>query len=149
VGKNKDIRIKIKGFDRRIASHEEKIAKEEGEAEPQPRADPPLAGWNPQLEKSARAAAQQAATEGEIDMPAKTKNPPPSLDTFHYLMDEGEDYMLELIRLWHKMKQAKRGSATYFNRMAEVEVAASVVHARMESIMREGDAITDAMPDDD
>ncbi|MGH9446497.1 MAG: hypothetical protein ACRD3O_12330 [Terriglobia bacterium] len=82
-------------------------------------------------------------------MATKTKNPPPSLDTFHCLMDEGEDYMLDLIRLWHKMKQAKRGSETYFSRMAEVAVAASVVHARMESVMREDDAITDAMPDDD
>jgi hypothetical protein len=64
-------------------------------------------------------------------------------------MDEGEDYMLELMRLWHKMKQAKKGSETYFNPMADVAVAASVVHARMESIMREDEAVTDALPDDD
>jgi hypothetical protein len=82
-------------------------------------------------------------------MASKRKNPAPSLDTFHYLMDEGEDYMRELIRLWHKMKQAKRGSEAYFNRMADVAVAASVVHARMESVIREDEAILDAMPDGD
>jgi hypothetical protein len=82
-------------------------------------------------------------------MAANTKNPPPSLETFHCLMDEGEGYMLDLIQKWHKMKQAKRGSETYFSRMADVAVAASVVHARMESVMREDDAITDARSDDD
>jgi DNA polymerase I-like protein with 3'-5' exonuclease and polymerase domains len=82
-------------------------------------------------------------------MAAKTKNPPPSLDTFEFLLEEGEEYLLNLMRLYRKMKQAKRGSDKYFSLMAEVEAEASRVRARMESVMREGDAITDAMPDDD
>jgi hypothetical protein len=82
-------------------------------------------------------------------MATKTKNLAPSLDTFEFLLEEGEDYMLDLIRLYRKMRQAKRGSDKYFNLMAEVETAALVVRARMDSIMREADAITDAMPDDD
>jgi hypothetical protein len=83
------------------------------------------------------------------DAPVKWKNPPPSLGTFEFLLEEGEDFMLDLIRLWHKMRQAKRGSDKYFNLMAEVETAAMVVRSRMDSIMKEGDAITEALPDDE
>jgi hypothetical protein len=81
-------------------------------------------------------------------MPTKSKNPPPSIHTLNALLEEGEDYMLDLIRMWHKMRQAKPGSDKYFNLMAEVETAAMVVRSRMDSILKEADAITEAMPED-
>jgi hypothetical protein len=81
-------------------------------------------------------------------MHARAKNPPPSLDTFEFLVEEGEEYMRNLMVLYRKMKQARRGSDKYFDLMAEVETEASRVRARMESIMEEGNAITEAMPDD-
>lgn len=80
-------------------------------------------------------------------MAAKTKNPPPSIDTFEFLIDEGEEYMNNLMRLRRDMKRTRRGSDRYFTLMAEAE--AIRIRARMESIIREGDAITDAIPDDD
>jgi hypothetical protein len=82
-------------------------------------------------------------------MPTKSKNPPPSVHTLNALLEEGEDYMLDLIRVWHKMRQAKPGSERYFNLMADAETCAMVVKSRMESVLKEADAITDAMPDDE
>jgi hypothetical protein len=81
-------------------------------------------------------------------MPAKTRNRP-AVQTLNAMLEESEGYMLELIHLSHRMRQAKPGSEKYFNLMADAATAASVVRAKMGSLIDEIDAITDAMPDDD
>lgn len=82
-------------------------------------------------------------------MTAKTKNPAPSVHTLNAMLDESEGYMQELIKLSHRMHQVRPGSEKYFDLMADAATAASVVRAKMNSLISEVDAITEAMPDDD
>lgn len=73
----------------------------------------------------------------------------PGVHTLNALMEEGEDYLLDVIRIWHKMRHADPGSERYFDLMADLSVAAIVAKSRMESVMSEIDTITADMPDDD
>ena len=73
----------------------------------------------------------------------------PGVHTLNALMEEGEDYLLDVIRIWHKMRHVDPGSEPYFDLMADLSVAAMVVKSRMESVMSEIDAITEDMPDGD
>lgn len=79
---------------------------------------------------------------------SRKRKPIPSAETLNFLLEEGEDWLYELIDLWHRLRRTKAGGGKYLNVMAEVAAAASRVHVRMESVMDEIDGITDALPDD-
>jgi uncharacterized phage infection (PIP) family protein YhgE len=81
-------------------------------------------------------------------MATRTKNPAPSVQTLNAMLEESEEYMRELISLSHKMHQLKSGSEKYFDLMADAATAATVVREKMNSLISEVDAITEAMPDD-
>ncbi|MGO9274451.1 MAG: hypothetical protein ACLQOO_30180 [Terriglobia bacterium] len=55
----------------------------------------------------------------------------------------------EIERLRTKLRRLKRGSDAYFDVMSEIAVANTVLNVKTESLERQRDAITDAMPDDD
>ena len=76
----------------------------------------------------------------------KTK---PSLDLFELILDEAVEICQRIERLRSKLRRLKRGSEAYFDVMSEIAVAAVEMNVKTESLMRENDAITDAMPDDD
>ena len=76
----------------------------------------------------------------------KTK---PSLDLFEFILDEAVEICQRLERLRSKLRRLKRGSEAYFDVMSEIAVAAVEMNVKTESLMRENDAITDAMPNDD
>lgn len=82
-------------------------------------------------------------------MPVKRKNPAPSVQTLNDMLQESEEYLRQLIELSHKMHQVKLGSEKYFDLMADAATAALVVREKMNSLLSEVDAITNAMPDDD
>jgi hypothetical protein len=73
----------------------------------------------------------------------------PSLDLFELILDEAVEICQRIERLRSKLRRLKRGSEAYFDVMSEIAVAAGVMNMKTESLMRENDAITDAMPDDD
>jgi len=77
---------------------------------------------------------------------SKTK---PSLDLFELILDEAVEICQRMQRLRSKLRRLKRGSEAYFDVMSEIAVAAGEMNVKTESLMRENDAITDAMPDDD
>ena len=77
---------------------------------------------------------------------AKTK---PSLDLFELILDEAVEICQRMERLRSKLHRLKRGSEAYFDVMSEIAVATVEMNVKTESLMRENDAITDAMPDDD
>jgi hypothetical protein len=76
----------------------------------------------------------------------KTK---PSLDLFELILDEAVEICQRIERLRSKLRHFKRGSDAYFDVMSEIAVAAGVMNVKTESLMRERDAIIDAIPDDD
>jgi hypothetical protein len=76
----------------------------------------------------------------------KTK---PSLDLFELILDEAVEICQRVERLRSKLSRLKRGSEAYFDVMSEIAVAAGVMNVKTESLMRERDAIIDAIPDDD
>ena len=76
----------------------------------------------------------------------KTK---PSLDLFELILDETVEVCQRIERLRSKLRHLKRGSDAYYDVMAEIAVAAGVLNVKTDSLMREDEAITDAMPDDD
>lgn len=80
-------------------------------------------------------------------MPSKTISP--GVRTLNALMEEGEDYLLDVIRIWRYMRQTDPGSERYLDLMADLAVSVTVVKSRMESVTNEIDAITDALPEDD
>ena len=82
-------------------------------------------------------------------MASKTRNPAPSVQTLNAMLGESEEYMRELITLSRKMHQAKPGSDRYFDLMADAATAAVVLKGKMNFLISEVNAITDAMPDDD
>ena len=75
----------------------------------------------------------------------KTK---PSLDLFELILDEAVEICQRIERLRSKLRRLKRGSDAYFDVMSEIAVAAGEMNIKTESLMREHDAIIDAMPDD-
>jgi hypothetical protein len=76
----------------------------------------------------------------------KTK---PSLDLFELILDEAGEICQRIERLRSKLRRLKRGSEAYFDVMSEVAVAVGEMNIKTESLMREHDAIIDAMPDDE
>ena len=76
----------------------------------------------------------------------KTK---PSLDLFELILDEAVEICQRIERLRSKLRRLKRGSEAYFDLMAEIGVAAGEMNIKTDSLMREHDAIIDAMPDDE
>ncbi len=76
----------------------------------------------------------------------KTK---PSVDLFELILDEAVEICRRIERLRTKLRRLKRGSEAYFDVLSELAVAAGEMNVKTESLMRERDAITDAMPDDD
>jgi hypothetical protein len=76
----------------------------------------------------------------------KTK---PSFDLFELILDEAVEICQRIERLRSNLRRLKRGSEAYFDMMSEIAVAAGVMNVKTESLMRERDAIIDAMPDDD
>ncbi len=73
----------------------------------------------------------------------------PSLDLFELILDETVEVCQEIERLRTKLRRLKRGSDAYFDVMSEIAVANTVLNVKTESLERQRDAITDAMPDDD
>jgi hypothetical protein len=73
----------------------------------------------------------------------------PSLDLFELILDEAVEICQRLERLRSKLRRVKRGSEAYFDLMSEIAVAAGEMNVKTESLMRENDAIVDALPDDD
>jgi hypothetical protein len=73
----------------------------------------------------------------------------PSLDLFELILEEAVEIGQRIERLRSKLRHLKRGSEAYFDVMSEIAVAAGVMNVKTESLMRERDAIIDAMPDDD
>ena len=78
-----------------------------------------------------------------------TTKPKPSLDLFELILDETVEVCQKIERLRSKLRHIKRGSDAYCDVMAEIAVAAGVLNVKTESLMREDEAIIDAMPDDD
>lgn len=78
-----------------------------------------------------------------------TKAIAPSVHTLDCLLDEAAEYSQQFISLRAKMKRLKSGSKPYFDLMAKAHILALTVKLKMESVMDESDAITDAIPDDD
>ena len=76
----------------------------------------------------------------------KTKS---SLDLFELILDEAVEVCQRMERLQTKLRRLKKGSEGYFDVMAEIAVAAGEMNIKTRSLMRENDAIVDAMPDDD
>jgi hypothetical protein len=76
----------------------------------------------------------------------KTKR---SVDLFELVLDVAVEICQRIERLRSKLHRLKRGSEAYFDLMAEIGVAAGEMNIKTESLMREHDAIIDAMPDDE
>ena len=76
----------------------------------------------------------------------KTK---PNLDLFELILDEAVEICQRMERLRSKLRRLKRGSDAYFDVMSEIGVAAGEMNIKTDSLMREREAIIDAMPDDD
>jgi hypothetical protein len=72
-----------------------------------------------------------------------------SLDLFELILDEAVEICQRLERLRSKLRRVKRGSEAYFDLMSEIGVAAGEMNIKTESLMKENDAIVDALPDDD
>jgi len=79
---------------------------------------------------------------------ARTKTKP-NLDLFELILDEAVEICQRMERLRSKLRRLKRGSDAYFDVMSEIGVAAGEMNIKTESLMREREAIIDAMPDDD
>jgi hypothetical protein len=71
-----------------------------------------------------------------------------NLDLFELILDETVEVCQKLERLRSKLGHVKRGSEEYFDVMSEIAVAAGVLNVKTESLEREDEAITDAMPDE-
>jgi hypothetical protein len=76
----------------------------------------------------------------------KTK---PSLDLFELLVDEAVEICQRMERLRSKLGRVKTGSEAYFELMSEIGVTAGEMNIKTQSLMRERDAIIDALPEDD
>jgi len=76
----------------------------------------------------------------------KTK---PSFDLFELILDEAVEICQRIERLRSKLHRLKKGSEAYFDVMSDIAVAAGEMNVKTESLMREDDAIIDAMPDDE
>jgi hypothetical protein len=74
----------------------------------------------------------------------KTKS---RLDLFELILDEAVEVCQRLERLRSKLRRVQRGSEAYFDVMSEIAVAAGVMNVKTDSLMRQRDAITDAMSD--
>jgi len=79
---------------------------------------------------------------------ARTKTKP-NLDLFELILDEAVEICQRMERLRSKLRRLKRGSDAYFDVMSEIGVSAGEMNIKTDSLMREREAIIDAMPDDD
>jgi hypothetical protein len=77
---------------------------------------------------------------------AKTKR---SFDLFEVILDEAVEICQRIQALRSKVRRLKKGSEAYLDVMSEIAVAAGEMNVKTESLIRENDAIIDAMPDDD
>lgn len=73
----------------------------------------------------------------------------PSLDSFELILDEVVEICQRIEGLRSKLRGLKRGSEAYFDVMSEIAVAGGEMNVKTESLVREDDAIIDAMPHDD
>lgn len=69
--------------------------------------------------------------------------------TYERILSEASEEIHKLVGLIAKLKEAKRGSETYYRLVPQIAVAATVVSAKGESIARMTDELEDAMPDED
>jgi len=80
-------------------------------------------------------------------MPA-TKATAPDVHALEVLLDEAVNAYEEMIALRKKLKRLKRGGEAYLNALPEVAVCGSVITAKTDTLLREIDAIEDALPDE-
>jgi len=73
----------------------------------------------------------------------------PNVQALEVFLDEAAEACQEMVELRRKLRRKKPGSEPYFDQLPDIAVSAVVIGAKVKELVREIDAIEDAMPDED